>query len=69
MKCPHCEYEHDPSGTWNDAEQDYAHGVIGDCGGFYHLPIVLERIDEGYYQSRQTKHLYACPSCMKTFVE
>jgi hypothetical protein len=72
MKCPHCDYEHDPDGSFYDDNDKYVEGVLGEHGGFYKMPVKMERMrssNEYYYDYDTTLSLYACPSCMKTFVE
>lgn len=60
--CPHCGYTH---GTlWENEKFKEIHGKDGD---FYSLPIEMER--EHDYYTKQTRQLYACPSCKKTFIE
>ncbi len=61
MKCPHCEYEH--GFTW--VGDNYTR-IEGEHGDFYELPVEVKRYN-GY--SEQSKYLYACPSCSKTFIE
>lgn len=66
MKCPHCEYEHNPYGSYNHKTGEYGDKVMGECGGFYEHPVQMER--EVDWQTDRLR-LHACPSCMKTFVE
>jgi len=58
MKCPHCEYEH----GWSN-EQDAM--VKGKEGDFFHQDALLVRGRDGEQQERK---LFACPSCLKTFI-
>lgn len=58
MKCPYCNYEH----GWSNEQSNVIEGVKGD---FYALPIKLEKTDS-FYVDR--KDLYACPDCLKVFV-
>lgn len=60
MKCPYCEYEY----GWCWVNDDYIE-VGGEHGEFYELPVEFKRYDR--YTS-QTRTLYACPSCSKTFI-
>jgi hypothetical protein len=73
MKCPHCEYEHDPhGGEWNEQEGRYINPKEGKEGNFYELPVKMERTYTccRYYDNTIERiALYACPSCMKTFVD
>jgi predicted RNA-binding Zn-ribbon protein involved in translation (DUF1610 family) len=63
MKCPHCGYAH--GSEWVD---DDPVDVKGECGDFYELPLEVSRTSL-YNYSKQTRTLYACPSCTKTFIE
>lgn len=72
MKCPHCNYEHDPySGEWSEQEGRYINLYEGKEGNFYELPVKMERDCSRSWEASTTERiaLYACPSCMKTFVE
>lgn len=60
MKCPHCNYQHGWSYESN-------HKIYGTSGEFYELPVKMER--NVYDLNQQRVALYACPSCMKTFVD
>lgn len=62
MKCPHCDY----TNGW-DAETLSI--VVGKEGEFY-------EVAGGLYAQRPTEHylpdkklVYACPSCMKVFID
>ena len=59
MKCPHCEYKE----SWFNDDNKY---MKGDKGGFYRLPVKIER-KEGWEDEQETLH--ACPKCGKTFIE
>ncbi len=58
MKCIHCEYQ-----------DNYDEDVKGSSqhGGFYKLPIKVERINGGY-ESDSSNKVYACPACCKLFM-
>lgn len=60
MKCPHCEYvygELDENGNY----------VNGNNGDFYELEYPAHR-KYNIYPYRQSKSVYACPSCEKLFI-
>lgn len=60
MKCPHCNYQH----GWSYESNHKIHGANGE---FYELPVKMERNTFAFEQERVS--VYACPVCMKTFVE
>ena len=62
MKCPHCAYEHTYA-EWDKSEGEYKRDVIGNYGGFWTHPVRMTADDH------PDIWMYACPSCMKTFVE
>ena len=59
MKCPHCDYFYG---------FDFDKGNIEpEDGEFYTFPIKMERESIGF-GGTETKDLYACPKCRKTFI-
>lgn len=64
MKCPNCGYEHGYT-------SDYSKKIQGDDGDFFELEShQVTRQDEGSYyrNSKETRTVYACPSCRKMFI-
>lgn len=59
MICKHCGYEHGWSG-------EQLADVKGICGDSFKSPIPMSR--GGFYHS-ETRDLFACPSCAKTFLD
>jgi transposase-like protein len=59
MKCPHCGYDYAEDKKIHEDEP------YKQIGHFFKLPIDMERDHE--YETQRIS-LYACPSCMKTFV-
>ena len=57
MKCPHCDYFH-------GFDFEKFETTIGDKGGYFSLPIKMERKIDWAVQQMP---LYACPSCGKVF--
>lgn len=64
MKCPNCEYIHGTKTVSTDTSFSIEN-VEGGFGGFYRLPINLERND--CYNSR--KEVFGCPACKIVFFE
>jgi protein-arginine kinase activator protein McsA len=60
MICPNCNYEH-------GFNVDKCDNVEGEYDEFYKLPVKLERRTKWW--DNESVSLYACPACMKTFVE
>lgn len=63
MKCPHCNYEHGWSGELMEC-------VIGKDGDFFKLSnqVKMTRSSECSWQGDDNRELFACPSCLKTFI-
>lgn len=61
MKCPHCEYEH-------GYNSETSGKIIGEEGDFFKSPVTVQR-DSSYYNSKEERSLYVCPSCNKTFID
>lgn len=59
MICPHCNYE------YNEFNFEKDKLIQGTKGAFYVLPVEMKR--DANYQ-HDTKRLYACPDCKKTFI-
>lgn len=62
MKCPHCNYIY---GYCFDMQEE----IKQDEGDFFKLPVRMERDSDSFYSSQDTRNLYACPKCTKTFIE
>jgi len=61
MKCPKCEYI-------NGYDPKQNEGIVGEEGGFFKLPINLERQDL-YEINKQERSVYGCPKCGNVFIE
>jgi len=59
MICPHCDYV-------GGFDSEVMERVEGGFGGFYRLPIKLERTGKGWEEDRG--RLYGCPACNNLFM-
>ena len=66
MKCPHCEYEYQDAHY--NYEGTYLFPASGEEGKFYRLDAPMKRHVKDS-SAQEFAYIYACPSCMKTFVE
>ena len=65
MKCSYSQYEH---GYNTDTTRKQTLEIAGEEGDFFKLLVELQR-DSLYYNSKEVRFLYACPSCSKTFID
>lgn len=63
MKCPHCDYEHGYT-------SDYSKEIQGEDGDFFELEShqVIREEESCQGRSKETRTVYACPSCRKMFI-
>jgi len=66
MICPHCNYIH--GSEWDEVDTSKLVKHVGDKGAFYELQLRVNRTHETCYYG-EDKTLFACPSCMKTFID
>lgn len=69
MKCPHCDYvddyQFDNSHHLRFGDNDALNSIEGDKGKFF----TLSGCAMMYRHPDDSRQLYACPNCGKTFIE
>lgn len=69
MICPHCDYKQ--GYHWEDDNYIETIGKEGDLRKeiFWKHPLPMERNENKWTYENAKAGLYACPKCMKTFIE